>query len=217
MHNGVFQTLEDVVAFYNDGGGVGRGLNVPNQSEFVKPLGLTTEEQAQLVAFLQAMSPETPNHHTIPTSVPSGLSIGGVFGKEDSDKDGILDSDDNCPNTANSTQLNTDNDQQGNACDNDDDNDNVIDTEDAFPLDNSESIDSDNDGIGNNADLDDDNDKMPDSWEIAHGLNPLDSSDAQKDPDNDGLTNLEEYQAGTDPMQANTNNIIYIINHYLLF
>jgi hypothetical protein len=206
-----------VVTFYNDGGGVGRGLKVSNQSEFVKPLNLSTEEEAQLVAFLQAMSPKTPNHHTTPQSVPSGLSVGGVFGKKDSDKDGIVDSDDNCPNIANSDQLNTDKDQQGNACDNDDDNDNVVDTKDAFPLDSTESLDSDNDGVGNNADLDDDNDKMPDSWEIKQGLNPLDSSDAKKDSDHDGFTNLEEYQMGTDPMQRNSNNIMYIINHYLLF
>jgi cytochrome c peroxidase len=80
MHNGVFNTLEEVVQFYNDGGGKGRGLNVPNQSEFVKPLNLTDEEQGQLVAFLKAMSPEIPNHHTVPEAVPSGLPVGGTFG-----------------------------------------------------------------------------------------------------------------------------------------
>jgi cytochrome c peroxidase len=80
MHNGVFNTIEEVVEFYNDGGGKGRGLDVPNQSEFVKPLNLTDEEQRQLVAFLKAMSPEIPNHHTVPESVPSGLPVGGTFG-----------------------------------------------------------------------------------------------------------------------------------------
>jgi hypothetical protein len=205
--------LEEVVAFYNDGGGAGRSLTVPNQSEFVKPLGLTAQEQAQLVAFLKAMSPETPNHHIIPRVVPSGLPVGGAFGQKDSDNDGIIDSNDNCPHIANNKQLNTDNDQQGNACDNDDDNDGVMDTDDAFPLDNSESLDSDRDGIGNNADLDDDNDNMPDRWEIKYGLNPFDSSDANIDSDHDGLSNLEEYQAGTDPKQISA---IHIINQYLL-
>ena len=48
-------------------------------------------------------------------------------------------------------------------------------------------------------DLDRDNDGMPDAWEIAHGFNPLDPTDANGDADNDGFTNLEEYKFGTDP------------------
>src|SRR5262249_53050690 len=42
-------------------------------------------------------------------------------------------------------------------------------------------------------------DGMPDAWEIAHGLNPYDPSDAALDIDGDGLTNLQEFQLGTDP------------------
>lgn len=40
---------------------------------------------------------------------------------------------------------------------------------------------------------DSDNDGMPDSWEIAHKLNPKDPSDASKDRDGDGYTNIEEF------------------------
>src|SRR5262249_48966952 len=50
-----------------------------------------------------------------------------------------------------------------------------------------------------------DNDGMPDDWEIAHGLNPDDPSDAAADPDGDGLTNLQEFQLGTDPQKADTD------------
>ena len=39
---------------------------------------------------------------------------------------------------------------------------------------------------------------MPDGWEVSNSFNPLDD-DANEDPDNDDLTNIGEYTAGTDP------------------
>ena len=51
-------------------------------------------------------------------------------------------------------------------------------------------------------DLDDtDSDGMPDSWEERYGLNPQDPSDASRDADGDGVTNFEEYKAGTNPLK----------------
>lgn len=41
-----------------------------------------------------------------------------------------------------------------------------------------------------------DEDGMPDDWEKAHDLNPDDASDAAKDRDDDGYTNIEEYVNG---------------------
>jgi hypothetical protein len=54
-------------------------------------------------------------------------------------------------------------------------------------------------GRGIDQKKDSDGDGMPDYWEIQYGLNPMVSSDASLDPDQDGYANLEEYQAGTDP------------------
>lgn len=49
-----------------------------------------------------------------------------------------------------------------------------------------------------------DGDHLPDDWETAHGLNPNDPADAAGDLDGDGFTNLQEYQAGTDPQDPNS-------------
>lgn len=53
MHNGVIATLPEVVAFYDAGGGEA-------QTAGLKPLGLTAAEQADLVAFLEALSMDEP-------------------------------------------------------------------------------------------------------------------------------------------------------------
>lgn len=41
--------------------------------------------------------------------------------------------------------------------------------------------------------VDNDHDGIPDDWETAHGLNPADPADANKDSNGDGYTNLEKY------------------------
>lgn len=74
--------------------------------------------------------------------------------------------------------LDTDADDIPDALDPDDDNDGVIDTDDAFPLDELETLDTDADGIGNNADTDDDNDGTPDTSDNY----PLDSERVTNNP-----------------------------------
>lgn len=49
------------------------------------------------------------------------------------------------------------------------------------------------------ADADSDGDGIPDEWESKYNLNPHDAADAHSDPDHDGFSNLEEFQAGTSP------------------
>lgn len=54
--------------------------------------------------------------------------------------------------------------------------------------------------------VDSDHDGIPDAWEIAHGLNPNDPTDAQKTAPN-GYTYLENYLNGTNPtLTARTNS-----------
>ncbi|OIN59172.1 cytochrome-c peroxidase [Arsenicibacter rosenii] len=55
MHNGVYRTLEEVVDFYDQGGGTGLGFVLDNQTLPAEPLKLTKGEKKALVAFLKAL------------------------------------------------------------------------------------------------------------------------------------------------------------------
>ncbi len=70
MHNGMLETLADVVAFYNAGGGENEFS--ANKSAMIKPLGLSDAEQADLVAFLESLSGEeiVPDDPEIPEMEP---------------------------------------------------------------------------------------------------------------------------------------------------
>jgi len=97
-----------------------------------------------------------------------------------------------------------------NNIDPDDDNDGILDVEDAFPLDATESVDTDGDGIGNNADTDDDNDGVLDI-EDAFPLDATESVDTDgdgignnkdTDDDNDGILDTIEVTNGLNPLNA---------------
>ena len=53
---------------------------------------------------------------------------------------------------------------------------------------------------------DDDQDGMPDRWEGLYPCLSAKLNDAKLDPDGDGLTNLEEYQLGTNPCKPDTDH-----------
>lgn len=67
--------------------------------------------------------------------------------------------------------------------------------------------DTDADGLSDSVEVNDigsdplladtDGDGLGDQWEYLNGLNPVDPSDAAQDPDQDGLSNLREFQLGT--------------------
>jgi cytochrome c peroxidase len=56
MHNGVFGDLNEVIDFYDAGGGAGRGLTVVNQTLSSDSLHLTKEEKSDLLAFMQSLT-----------------------------------------------------------------------------------------------------------------------------------------------------------------
>jgi cytochrome c peroxidase len=56
MHNGVYDSLEQVVRFYNLGGGSGIGIELPHQTLPFDSLSLTPDESTDLVAFMQSLT-----------------------------------------------------------------------------------------------------------------------------------------------------------------
>lgn len=55
MHNGVYKTLEEVVDFYDQGGGNGLGFALPNQTLPFDKLNLKDSEKRALVAFMRVL------------------------------------------------------------------------------------------------------------------------------------------------------------------
>jgi len=55
MHNGVYKTLDEVIEFYNKGGGNGLGFALEHQTITGDKLNLTQGEKKALVAFLKAL------------------------------------------------------------------------------------------------------------------------------------------------------------------
>ena len=109
----------------------------------------------------------------------------------DTDSDGVPDYQDNCVHTPNgvllpdasgNSQVDTDGDALGDACDPDDDNDSIPDTTDAFPKDPAASVDTDGDGL-------------PDMWNPGYTVSDSTTGLVEDlDDDNDGLAD------NTDPL-----------------
>ena len=85
MHNGVFNTLEEVISFYDAGGGVGKGLKISNQTLSADSLKLSYLEKVQLTTFLRSLDEnikfEAPPG-TLPVSKDKKLNnrkVGGEY------------------------------------------------------------------------------------------------------------------------------------------
>ena len=59
MHNGVYRSLEEVIKFYNKGGGAGIGIDLLNQTLPSDSLGLTETEQKKVIEFIHALTDTT--------------------------------------------------------------------------------------------------------------------------------------------------------------
>lgn len=55
MHNGIYKTLEEVLDFYNRGGGAGIGIEVDNQTLSADPLNLSKKEVGDIISFLKTL------------------------------------------------------------------------------------------------------------------------------------------------------------------
>ncbi len=67
FHNGAYPTLEEVMWFYNRGGGAGLGLDVPHQTLPPDQLGLNEQEIGDIIAFMNSLTDyksflERPDH-----------------------------------------------------------------------------------------------------------------------------------------------------------
>lgn len=56
MHNGVYNTLEEVMDFYNKGGGAGLGFDLPHQTLPFDKLELSKGEIRDLIAFMKTLT-----------------------------------------------------------------------------------------------------------------------------------------------------------------
>jgi cytochrome c peroxidase len=71
MHAGEITTLDDVVAFYNQGGGTDPTTYAGTKDPLLQPLNLTSDEQAAIVAFLQTLTGDpVPTNLLMDTSAP---------------------------------------------------------------------------------------------------------------------------------------------------
>ncbi len=121
------------VLFYQGGMVIGQSqavsLRVGGNPDDVFVDFTVPEGSFNIRAVLQGSTPQDTNPDNDSAITPLYSPVA------DADRDGILDSVDNCVDVANADQLDTDRDGKGNVCDTDDDGDGVLDVNDPASLD----------------------------------------------------------------------------------
>jgi len=74
MHNGIYNTLEEVVDFYQKGGGAGMGIDVENQTLPFDALDLNDYEKKAIIAFLHSLT-DTTGLLSRPQSLPDVIDV----------------------------------------------------------------------------------------------------------------------------------------------
>ncbi|MES2512560.1 MAG: cytochrome c peroxidase [Bacteroidota bacterium] len=85
MHNGIYKTLDEVIEFYNKGGGQGLGISIPHQTLPFDSLGLSKKEIAAIKSFIISLTDTAGLTHK-PDRLPvfadpklNNRKIGGVY------------------------------------------------------------------------------------------------------------------------------------------
>lgn len=69
MHNGVYRTLDEVMTFYDKGGGQGLGIRLAYQTLPAKPLRLKRSEKKAVILFLHSLTDEKQKQITAKNAV----------------------------------------------------------------------------------------------------------------------------------------------------
>lgn len=145
IHNGGAEDVSGYVSFY-------QGATLLGDSQVISVIAGGSPEEVfvdfvvpsgpfNIMAQIKGTEPEdsNPNNNVAIT--------GSLTPRFDDDRDGVENDDDNCPNTFNSTQDDTDGDGNGDECDDDDDNDGLSDAAEAELGTGRTDADSDGDGV----------------------------------------------------------------------
>jgi len=202
------QTDPDDVSFSYSLGGTGLAGDTPGGNMAVSAAGLITWTPPRTGVFnddtaVVTVTVSDVDATTAGADIRSDMQMFSIRTSPlDSDSDGVADYSDNCPSVANAGQEDLDNDTTYGAVDPS----GIPATGDVDPL------ATDGNGYltgGNACDEDGDDDGMPNSYEDSYAfLDPLDASDAAADEDGDGVSNLEEFEAGTSPDQDSVGPVV---------
>lgn len=141
----------------------------------------------------------TPDPGPDPDPTPDNNTPGG---QTDTDRDGVPDTQDNCPNDSNTDQLDADRDAQGDECDADIDGDGHANEQDNCPSTyNPTQSDIDADTYGDNCDADTDGDTIPNVMDNC----PYNSNADQLDTDSDNTGDACDIDADGDGMLDDTS------------